>query len=357
MRIDQVCAGFLAGDAISGEAVNIRKLLHGWGYQSSIYSWPEHIHPKSRHECEPIANLRPSPPDILIYHFSIGSPVTEFVLEFPGKKILIYHNITPSHYFRAYSSEIAEKLEDGRKQLAALRGRFDLALADSEFNRKELDDLGFLNTGVLPILFDPARLPASAGARLPFLNKPGTVILFVGRLVPNKKAEDLIKIFDLYRRFYNPESRLVWVGGWGGVDLYYWRLKTMIEELGINGVTFAGHLPANQLAACFERADIFASASEHEGFCVPILESFHYRKPIVAYAAGAIPETVGDAGLVLPERDSVAFAAALDRVCRDRELAEELRRRGLQRLFAHFGFSRLAGLLRDYLCPLVEPQR
>ncbi len=349
MRIDQVCAGFLSGDAISDEAVNIRGVLQSWGYQSSIYSWPEHIHPKSRRECEPISNLRASASDILIYHFSIGSPVTESVLGFPGRKILIYHNITPSHYFRPYSWEIAEKLEDGRKQLAALRDYFDLALADSEFNREELDKLGFPKTGVLPILFDPTRLPAASGARLHFLRKPGKVILFVGRLVPNKKAEDLVKIFDLYRRFYNSESRLIWAGGWGGVDLYYWELQSMIQELGITGVNFTGYLPADQLAACFQRADVFACASEHEGFCVPILESFHYGKPVVAYAAGAIPETVGDAGLVLRKRDSVAFAEAIGRVSKDLELAEELRRRGRQRLCTHFGFSRVADLLRGYL--------
>ena len=349
MRIDQVCAGFLVGDAISDEAVNIRKVLQGWGYQSSIYSWPPHIHPKSRHECEPITNLRPSASDILIYHFSIGSPVTESVLGFQGRKILIYHNVTPSHYFRPYSWEIAEELENGRKQLAVLREHFDLALADSEFNREELDRLGFPKTGVLPILFDAARLTAPAGTRLQSLQRPGNVILFVGRLVPNKKAEDLVKIFDLYHRFYNLESRLVWVGGWGGVELYYWEIQTMIQELGITGVTFTGHLPPNQLAACFERANVFASASEHEGFCVPLLESFHYGKPIVAYAAGAIPETVGDAGLILSKRDPVAFAAAIDRVSRDRELAEELRQRGRQRLCEYFGFSRIAELLRSYL--------
>ncbi len=349
MRIDQVCAGFLAGDAISDEAVNIRNLLQSWGYQSSIYSWPPHIHPKSRRECENISDLRPSASDILIYHFSISSPVTQSVLEFPGRKILIYHNITPSQYFRAYSWQIAEELEDGRRQLTALRDCFDLALADSEFNREELDKLGFPKTAVLPILFDPARLAVPAGHGLQFLRKPGAVILFVGRLVPNKKAEDLVKIFDLYRRFYNSESRLVWVGGWGGVDLYYWELRTMIQELGIAGVTFTGHLPANQLAACFERADVFASASEHEGFCVPLLESFHYGKPIVAFPGGAVPETVGDAGVVLRERDPIAFAAAIDRVSRDRDLADDLRRRGRQRLSTHFGFSRVADLLRGYL--------
>jgi glycosyltransferase involved in cell wall biosynthesis len=349
VRIDQVCAGFLPGDAISDEAVNIRKLLCSWGYKSSIYSWPPHIHPKSRRECEPIANLRPSASDILICHFSIGSPVTEAVLKFAGKKILIYHNITPSHYFRPYSWAIAEQLEDGRKQLAALRDCFDLALADSQFNREELDKLGFRQTGVLPILFDPARLPTPSPSGLPFLRKSGTVILFVGRLVPNKRAEDLIKIFDLYRRFYEPQSQLVWVGGWGGVNLYYWELKAMIQELGIPGVTFAGYLPAPQLAACFERGDVFACTSEHEGFCVPILESFHYGKPIVAYAGGAIPETVADAGLVLSERNPVVFAQAIDRVARDQNLTDELRHRGRQRLSTHFGFARVADLLRGYL--------
>lgn len=349
MRIDQVCAGFLAGDAISSEAVNIRKLLRGWGYESDIYSWPPHIHPKSRRECESISNLRPSASDTLIYHFSISSPVSKPVLEFAGKKILIYHNITPGHYFRPYSWEIADKLEDGRKQLAALRDCFDLALADSEFNRNELEALGFSKTAVLPILFDPGRLAAPSGHGLPFLRKAGTLILFVGRLVPNKKAEDLVKIFDLYRRFYNPESQLVWVGGWGGVDLYYWELRRMIEEMEIAGVTFTGYLPADQLAACFERANIFASTSEHEGFCVPILESFHYGKPIVAYSGGAIPETVGDAGLIFNKRDPIAFAGAIDRVTRHRELAEELCRRGRRRLCTHFGFSRVADLLRGYL--------
>lgn len=355
--VAQFCAGFAPGDAISAESLNIRRVLREWGFQSEIYSWPDHMHPEVHGECKPVSEFDPAATSLLIYHFSIGSSLTGYALDFPGKKIMIYHNITPGHYFRRYNFDIARQLDEGRKQLASIVDAFDLALADSEFNRTELESLGYRNTGVLPILFEPRhsaiRHLKSEVSLLPLLEENLTTIFFVGRLAPNKKAEDLVRTFGLYQKFYNPRSRLVWVGSWGALELYYLELQWMIRDLGLKNVHFTGHISEAAKLTCFEKADLFASASDHEGFCVPVLESFHHGKPVVAFAAGAIPETVGDAGLVLPERDPGCFAEAIDRVVTDQPLRAALIQRGHARLENHFSFSRVSNLLKEYLKPLL----
>jgi glycosyltransferase involved in cell wall biosynthesis len=374
--ITQFCAGFAPGDAISTEALNIRHVTRQWGCPSEIYSWPDHIDPEMRSECKPVSQFNGAATDILLYHFSIGSPMTRYALGFPGKKVMIYHNITPGHYFRRYDPKIAGQLDEGRKELAGMSQAFDLALADSEFNRKELEFLKYRNTAVLPILFDPSQLDQAAEVRKEesaptrvhsrpksAIHNPQssilrsdpelTTILFVGRLAPNKKAEDLLKIFGLYQKFMNPKSCLIWVGSWGSLQLYYLELQKMVHDIGLKNVLFAGHVSPAELAEAYRRADVFASTSEHEGFCVPILECFHYGVPVIAYPAGALPETLADAGLILADKDHGSFAETINRVVKDSDLNNSLVQRGRARLHDHFSFSRVAGLLRGYLEPLI----
>lgn len=354
--IHQITSGFLVGDAISDEALNIQKVLRQQGSVSEIFSDRDHIAETSRQLCGPMESFSPTETDLLIYHYSIGSTTLPDALAFPGKKLMIYHNISPPEYFEEYNPEIADRLRSGRQGLGEVSREFDIALADSDFNRRELDKLGFQDTGVLPILFDRSKLLSPSNLRRPFfLRKPRTTVLFVGRLVPNKKAEDLLGIFNLYQKYYNPASRLVWVGSWGGMELYHRELKMMIDDLGLEDVYLTGHIPREVLAACFVGADVFVSVSEHEGFCVPVLESFHYGLPIIAYAAAAVPETVGDAGILLAEKDSLTFAEAIDVVCRDKNLKRALAQRGLQRLSDQFSFDRTAELLVHNISRLLGP--
>ncbi len=350
--IHQVTAGFAQGDAISDEARNIRQALRSWGCSSEIYAWPESIHPETRVECRPVTELDQRTCDLLIYHYSIGSPATRSILEYGCPKVMIYHNITPSSFFRVYNPEIADELDRGRRQLGAIRNAFSLALADSEFNRKELEELGYPRTAVLPILFDPRRLRVGLRERSRARwqrRRRETTIFFVGRLVPNKKAEDLLRAFSFYQRLCDRRSRLIWVGSAGGMELYANHLLSLIESLGIRHVRFVGHVSRSQLTSWYLAGDVFASASEHEGFCVPILESFHFGRPVVAFGAAAVPETVGDAGLLVATKEPEIFASAIYRVASDPNLRAELVSRGHRRVSEHFGRERVASILQECL--------
>ncbi|MFZ0429813.1 MAG: glycosyltransferase family 4 protein [Acidobacteriota bacterium] len=355
--IHQVTAGFAPADAISDEARNIRRLLCSWGCRSEIYSWPEHIDRQNRHECRLVSELDSHECDLLIYHFSIGSPATETVLGHRCRRVMIYHNITPSSFFRFFSREVADQLEQGRQQLGRVREAFSLALADSEFNRAELAELGYERTAVLPILFDPASLRVGWKERIraAWLRRRGeTTVFFVGRLAPNKRADDLLRIFSFYQRFYNPRSRFVWVGSAGGMELYAQHLFGLIERFGIRNAIFPGYVSRSVLTSWYLAGDVFASASEHEGFCVPILESFHFGKPVVAYGAAAVPETLGDAGLLLSSKEPEVFAAAIHRAATDSQLRAELVSRGHRRARESFGRERVASILRGHLIAELE---
>lgn len=353
-RIDQVTVGFRPGDAVSTNVANIQRILRGWGHHSRVFAAMDHVAKESRRDCLPAEDISRNATDILIYHFSIGSSILPYVLDFEGPRIMIYHNITPAHYFSSYNSEVARRLDEGRKQLARVRTQFHLALADSEFNRLELEELGFEETAVLPLFLDPENLEnQDPPKRTSFLQADLDTLLFVGRLAPNKKAEDLLKIFSLYQKFYNRRSRLVWIGTWGGAELYYIELKDLVKELNLQNVFFAGLVPDDVLRASYSYSTILTCPSEHEGFCVPVLESFHYGLPIISFDDSALPETIGNAGIIIPNRDHALFAEAIHRLLTDTPLRKELIRRGKKRLRDHFTSTRAAGILAKHLRKFV----
>jgi glycosyltransferase involved in cell wall biosynthesis len=215
----------------------------------------------------------------------------------------------------------------------------------SEYNRKELQDVGFEPTAVLPLLYDPERLTASAHpVILEMYDDEMTNFLFVGRVTPNKRFEDLIKIVKIYQRSIDRKCRLLCVGQWRDVERYYERLIGLADVLDLRRVEFPGHVSTGELVAFYRVADVFLSMSEHEGFCAPLLESFQMGVPVIAYDAGAVSETLGGAGILVHEKkfDEIAELAGLlvtdeglrERVvgAQDRVLDEVLARNDDERL-------------------------
>lgn len=151
-----------------------------------------------------------------------------------------------------------------------------------------------------------------------------TNILFTGRIVPNKKQEDIIKSFYYYQKYYNAESRLFLVGSYRGMDDYYNRLKKYAEELGVKNVVFTGHIKFNSILAYYHLADVFLCMSEHEGFCIPLVEAMHFQIPIVACDHAAVGETLGTGGILLPSSDCLLAAGAIDRVVCDGGLRNKI---------------------------------
>ena len=273
------------------------------------------------------------PGDVLLYHVAIGSPVADFVANRPERLVVDHHNITPASYFADWEPDVVHGIAWGRNQLAALAGRTTLGLADSGFNRGELDDLGYGRTGVAPILLDTSQFERVVDdAALERLDGTGTAWLFVGRVAPHKCQHDLIKAFSAYRRVYDPSAVLRIVGA-SSSDRYVEALRRLVSALQLDdAVDLVGGVSDGELAAHYRAADVFVCLSEHEGFCVPLLEAMHHRLPIVAYASTAVPETLGAGGLCLPGKSPATVAAAVHRVASDRGLRDALADAGVHRL-------------------------
>jgi glycosyltransferase involved in cell wall biosynthesis len=322
MNINQWIPAAHRGDAIGDSARRVRGILRAQGHTSDIYalSMDEGL----RGDVRPFAEAEARHGDVTIFHFALPSPMTEAFAALRGARVLQYHNITPASFFASYSPELFRLAALGRRELQSLAGRVDLALGDSEFNRQELEALGFAHTGVLPIAVDTDRI--TRAPRRPALEKilgDGLInILFVGRIVPNKRIEDHIRLAEIYKRYVDSYYRFIFVGRHDGVPTYYAQVRALIAELRMlpDRFWFTGPVPDEDLGAFYRWADVYVSLSEHEGFCVPLVEAMAADVPILAYAAGAVPETLGGAGLLFAPKDLEVAAEMLGMLVYDRAL-------------------------------------
>lgn len=332
--VHQIVAGFRLGDAISNYAVAIRDQLRSHGFVSEIFLPGQHLDPAARHLANPYVNGCIKPGDGLIYHHSIGSNLTPFAKAHGGPKCLVYHNITPAHFFLPYSDSRVRLLEEGRSELGGLASSFVLSVGDSAYNAQELTDAGFSDPDVLPLIVDPGAWNTPPDPILMARFQDGRVnILFVGRVVPNKRQDRLIRAFAAYRAI-DPLARLIFVGGFDQADPYYVSLDWMVDKFGLGEhVLFLGSIPEKSLQACYRTAHLFWSMSEHEGFGVPLIEAMWFDVPVLALKSSAVPETIGQAGVLFSDPMDDSRLAALARVLiadqdtRQRVLASQKERR------------------------------
>lgn len=317
------------GDAIGGATLRTRDMLRRLGFESSIFA--EVIDARLRNEALPAdrlpVDMRSS--DALIYRLSIGSRAATLFELTRAKRIIVYHNITPAIYFRDTNPQVVYWLCLGRDDLRRLAPMADLVLADSHFNLDEARELGARNGRVLPIAMDLNRLqPRAARGSVP------PMLLFVGRAAPNKRHDVLLRAVAALRASGRSDCHLVLVGSGDTNPAYVRALGRLAEGLGIaDAVTIeARRVSDRELAGHYERADVFATASEHEGFCVPLVEAMSFSLPVVAYGGGAIPETVGPAGMLLHTHDPLVWAAALERALSDQGLRRTLQAAGRARV-------------------------
>jgi glycosyltransferase involved in cell wall biosynthesis len=293
------------GDAVGDSAREVRDLLRRMGHESDLFALS--IDDDLREEVRPFADPAAHGGDVTILHFALPSPMTAAFERLTGVKVLQYHNITPAAFFAPYDPALFRLAALGRRELGTLAGRVDLALGDSDFNRQELEAIGFERTGVMPIAVNTSRL--TSGPPRPALDRilgDGLInILFVGRIAPNKKIEDHIRLAELYKRNVDSYYRFIFVGRYDGVPRYYAQIRALIDQFEMlpERFWFTGPVPDADLATFYRWADVYVSLSEHEGFCVPLVEAMATGVPIVAYAAGAVPETLGGAGLLFSPKD------------------------------------------------------
>jgi glycosyltransferase involved in cell wall biosynthesis len=340
LTLHQFSEGVYVGDAVSDQLFIIRRWLREMGFTSDIYA--ERIQPELAGEVRPAGEYRPGLAErCLIHHHAVGSDVAERLRAIALPQILVYHNITPPEYFAYTDPTLAFQLDKGRRQLAEMRPRTLLALGDSVYNEREMRELGYAATGVLPIVLDESRyavplneaLAGELGSKGPpaagGVGRP--LVLFVGRLAPNKRQEDLIKLLHCLRRIY-PEARLALVGSEHVPEYVNWQ-KDLARGLGLveASVHFAGHVSQQDMVTYYRCADVYISMSEHEGFGKPLIESMYFGLPVLAYGSTAVPDTLGDAGILFYRKDYEALAelAALlleEEPLRRRVIARQTRR-------------------------------
>jgi len=353
VRVHQLLAALSYGDAIGNEALAIQRQLRAAGHESDIFA--EMVHPRVAHLARPLWEYREasSPDTVCIFHFSIGSAAGRLAHHAPDRLVIVYHNITPAHFFLGFHPHLAGLCHHGRRELQAFASRTELALGDSELNRRELEEAGFARTAVLPIVLDLSLYDRRPSPVVRKLYDDGRVnVLFVGRVIPNKRFEDLIRSFAVFQKWLNPRSRLLLVGDTRGFERYLDRLRELVRELGVEEVVFTGQVDDDELYACYRLADVFLCLSEHEGFCVPLQEAMHFNLPVIAYDAGAVRETLHGGGLLLQDKRPDLVAELLDRMTH----GGPLRRAVLEsqsRAVAGIRATDFGAVLRERLEPVV----
>ena len=343
MKVYHIVPTLQHGDAVSNDARALNAILVELGWNSRIYVARTIAAFEQRIALSIDHMPATKPEDILIYHLSTGDNMNDRVAEMPGHLLVIYHNITPPKFFAPYDQWAATRTAQGYAQACRLAQKAEYCLADSNYNASELRRLGYTcPIDVLPILIPFEDYNKAPDAKVIEKYKDGrTNLVFVGRVAPNKRQEDVIRAFDCYKKNYDPTARLFLVGGFARGDAYYRALRAYCRKLGVRDVIFPGHIRFEEILAYYTVADLFLCMSDHEGFCVPLVEAMHFHLPIVAKDTTAIADTMGAGGVLLPDSDPLLAAAAIHRVLEDAGLKASLLAAQQQRL-CDFGYETVA---------------
>jgi glycosyltransferase involved in cell wall biosynthesis len=348
--IHQVVPTLSPGDAVGGHTLAVRDTLREAGFHSDIFC--DDAAPELRHESLRLDDLpEPGSPRVaLLYQCSIGNEVVDRLLARPEPLIVDYHNLTPVAHLLRWAPDMAHLAGWGRSQLGALAARSVLGIGDSAFNSAELTAAGFVRVAVVPILLEVADLRHGDSAPR---GGAGRRWLFVGRVVPNKAQHDIVLAFAWYRAVHEPSAELHLVGR-DAAPAYTSAVRHLIKVLDLDdAVQLRGGVDDVELAREYAEADVFVCLSEHEGFCIPVLEAMANDVPVVAYASSAVPETVADGGLLLPAKDPALVASAVDRLATDPALRAAVVERGAARVAA-FDRALTAPVLLDALGSVLD---
>lgn len=355
MKVLQLLTTLSFGDAVSNDTLALKDVIAEMGYTTAIYA--ENIDPRlPRHAALPVTQLpRLTAEDVLIYHKSTGTDLSFQLEQYPCRKVMVYHNITPPAFFAPYNQAAASLTEYGLEGVRHLKDQIDYCLADSEFNKQNLRDFGFTcPIDVRPILIpfeDYDKKPDDAILRQ-YTGDGWTNLVFVGRIAPNKKQENLIRTFYHYKHL-NPKSRLILVGSYQGMESYYARLQSYVKALGLSDVVFTGHIKFAEILGFYHAADVFLCMSEHEGFCVPLVEAMHFDVPVIAYDTSAIAYTLGGSGILLHDNNPLEAAMMTDRLVRDAALREQVLA-GQRRRLADFRYEKIRDLFMSQLRGFID---
>lgn len=348
MKIIQLVPGISYGDAVGNDMLAMKSVLDGMGIENAIYA--DFIDPRLPEGTAKSAEHLPEmeKDDAVIYHMAAGSRLNYIFGNLKCKRVMVYHNITPPEFFENYDEYAYAQCVRGYNELKWLADKTDYCLAVSEYNKQDLLRMGF----ICPIDVLPIVIPFEDYDRDPAENilqkyKDGyTNILFVGRVVPNKKHEDIIRAFARYQEYYNPKSRLILIGSSKLGDKYKNHLTRYIEQAEIPNVVFPGHISFREILAFYKVSDVFLCESEHEGFCVPLVEAMYLGTPVIAYDAAAVASTLNGAGILMDTKDPMITAGMIDRLVTDDELRKTVLANQKERL-ADFTYEKIAEQFKE----------
>jgi glycosyltransferase involved in cell wall biosynthesis len=336
MRVFQINGNLAYGDGIGNHVYLSKKHIAEMGYKTEIYCqseadkrWPSGTAKK----ISEMPRLRDN--DAVVYHFSHGTQLNREWIKWPGIKIMCYHNVTPPEFFQDFDLSISSRAESALEDAIAIKDQVDYIFCFSEYSKCDLAKMGYeLGTiSIMPSCF----IPFDDYAKKPNINTISkysdgfTNIVFIGRLSPNKKQEDITRAFAEYKLSYNSKSRLILAGN-PYLKTYSDALKKYVDALGVSDVVFTSHISFAELCAIYKIADVFLCMSEHEGFCIPLVEAMHFGVPVVAYSSTAVSETVGSGGVLLKDKNPLLAAGVINKLLSDDKLREKAILSGKTRL-------------------------
>lgn len=341
-----------SGDGVTNGMLFTRRLLMAMGFESEIYC--DHIPPVLRNEIRSRNELRPDTTDLLLLHHSLGYRDFQWLSAFAGRCILVYHNITPAELLPA-EGPWRELSVLGRQQLRSWRPWFCDAWGDSSLNTEELREAGYSQAQTLPLLVDTTSiLQAAWDASVLEGLRDTTNILFVGRLVGNKRQDLLIQAFSEYLHYADRPARLLLAGAATSSD-HLTGLQDLARSLDVqNHVKFLGSVSDPVLRGLYRAADLFACCSEHEGFGMPLIEASVFDVPVLARALSGVPGTLGEGGLLTRSEDPAELGVLMHMLLSERGLRRRVLA-GQQRNLNRFDTRYLAGQLSRALTQIGFP--
>jgi len=326
MRIIQLVAAHEKGGGVSNAITSMAETLEKMGYETLL------IAKKLSYDDLQSGLFRED--DILLYHLSFRvDPLVRYI---NCKKILVFHNITEPDLFIGKGVEIARlNCAAGLYETQKTHEYFDKAIADSQYNKEILIKSGWREQDVfvLPIIVRLDNFNTTPDAiTLERYKDNKTNILFTGRVFPNKRHEDIIKAFVVYKEKYNKDSRLFLVGLIQS-KAYYRALMKLTEKLGCkDDVIFTDKVSFSEYLAYYHLADLFLCMSEHEGFCIPLVEAMYFGLPTIAVKSTAVTETLDKGCVLLESRDESNVAQWINSCIVDEKLRDEIKQNQIERL-------------------------
>jgi len=332
MRVDQIVPTFIANDGVYYESLTIKRILNNNGIESVIY-YDVLLSEEIKSDGISYKEINKNIDRIIIYHYAIWNDILESVINLPGKKILFYHNITPYQWFADCDETIKLVAKKGREKLSELVNHFDLVIAESNFSKQELVEKGFRNIEILPYIVDFTKYNISP-TEIPYNKNIKGKLIYVGRIAPNKMIDELIMIYYYYKKSIETNSKFVIIGDYSSpiYGPYYSYLRRLIKYMQLEDIIFTDKVSLSTLVGYYRWADIFITMSQHEGFCTPLLESMYFNVPVIARNACAIPETLGEAGILIKTNDYREIAEIIHECIINKKLREKLIRKQNERL-------------------------